>query len=118
MGIAFQACIRIRNTYQPQHFSRFFICFRTADTLVFEQSFGHLVADTHHGIERGHRILKDHGDFLPAYFPDVGLGKREQITAVEPDFSTRDPSRRRRDQAQDGKNAHGFARAAFADYGQ
>jgi hypothetical protein len=29
-----------------------------------------LVADRHHGIERGHRLLKDHGDLAAALTPE------------------------------------------------
>ena len=59
------------------------------------QRFGNLFADGENGIERRHRILKDHGDVVAAHLAHLGVGKFEQIFAVEKYLAVDNFSRRR-----------------------
>ena len=44
-----------------------------------EDSFSYLAADAHHGVERGHRLLKDHGDGAAAARAHGGFIENEEI---------------------------------------
>ncbi len=53
---------------------------------------GDLVADPHHRVERGHRLLEDHADLAAAHVLHRGLVEREQVAPVEPDRARRPAS--------------------------
>lgn len=44
-----------------------------------QHGFGDLVADTHHGIECGHRFLEYHGYAGASYAPHLRFGSPEQL---------------------------------------
>src|SRR6185369_10584537 len=69
------------------------------------QCFGNLFADGKDRIERGHWILKDHGDIVAAHLAHFGVGKLEQILAVKKYLAVYDLSGRR-DKPHDGKRSH------------
>jgi hypothetical protein len=73
-----------------------------------------LVADREQRIERGHRVLQDHGDALAAHAAHLGIRLVEQVLALE-HHPPADDARRRRQQAQDGQRKRALARARFAD---
>ena len=83
--------------------------------------FGNLRAHAHHGIERGHRLLKNHGDVAPAHADSFAFGEREQIharpgsavRAREPRFAAH--ARARRQQSHQRQREHRFPAARFAD---
>jgi len=78
-----------------------------------ENGFGHLVADTHDGIQGRHGLLKDHADAGAADGAHAGFGEREQIFVAKADAAG--GFRLRREEAQDGKRGDGFAGTGFAD---
>ena len=82
--------------------------------LVQLQAFGQLPADLVHRVERGQRVLEDHGDVTPAHLPHGALIEGEKVNAGEQDFAADHPAVRRR-QLQDRVAGHGFAAAALAD---
>ena len=43
-----------------------------------EHGFGNLIADAHHRIQSGHRLLEDHRDALAAYMLHLASGQRKQ----------------------------------------
>jgi hypothetical protein len=57
------------------------------DLLVQVQDFRNLLLDRLQRIERGHRLLEDHGDVVAAHLPDLRFGRREQILALEQDLT-------------------------------
>jgi hypothetical protein len=74
-----------------------------------------LRTDVHHRIERGHRILEDHGDLTAADLADL-LGRHaEQVPAPEECFSSDHFPRRRLDQAENGQHRHALSASAFSD---
>ncbi len=73
-----------------------------------------LAPDRQHRVERGHRLLEDHGDAVAAdrlHCPFVEAGK---VLAAEPDAAGGDAGGRLRQQPHDGKRGHRLARAGFA----
>ena len=77
-----------------------------------------LVADREYRIERGLRILQDHGDALAADLAHLLLGLLEQILAFEPDRALDDAGRGPGLQLQQRQRRHRLARARFADDGE
>lgn len=56
-------------------------------TFITHQDLGHLPADSHHRIKRGHRILKNHRDLISANGAHLLRGFLRQIVIVETDLS-------------------------------
>ncbi len=52
-------------------------------TAVADEHLGDLIADRQAGVERGHRLLEDHGQPVAAQIAHVVIGKLKQIAAVE-----------------------------------
>jgi hypothetical protein len=74
---------------------------------------GDLIADGEDGVERGHRLLKDHGD-PGAPHAAHGLGiLGEQVLALEDDTSRRDATGRRH-QPHDGQRGDALPASALA----
>ena len=78
------------------------------------QGFSDLIADAHHGIERGHRLLEDERDAGTANPPHVALGQRDEVTPFEHDAASGDAARRL-EQPEDRKRGHRLAAARLAD---
>lgn len=86
--------------------------------LVGEDRFFDLRADAKDGVERGHRLLKNHGDFATADGAPACVIERQQIfrssiRGVEKQFAADSGSWRQ--QAHQRHGEHGFAAAGFAD---
>ena len=47
------------------------------------QRFGDLGADGQHRIQRGHRVLENHGDFRAAHQPHLFVRELQQVTPLE-----------------------------------
>ena len=54
---------------------------------------GDLVADLHHRIERGHRLLEDHRDAIAANATDAGIVERQEILILEHEIRLTDDRR-------------------------
>ena len=89
---------------------------RLAHLEVDEQRLHDLQADAQHGVERGHRLLEDHGDLPAAQLPHLLLGEGEQLPAIEADVAL-DACGARRQQSHRRQCGHGFARAGLSDDG-
>ena len=76
------------------------------------QDFGDLFADTHDGVEGGHRFLKHHADFATAQFLQGAFGLRQQIGSAI--FQTAFKGNHRIE-AHNALRQYGFAAAALAD---
>src|SRR5262249_868983 len=64
-------------------------------------------------VERGHRLLEDHGDAGPADAPQLRRTTRQEVGALEEDLSADDAPGRGGDQPQHGQGGHALARAAL-----
>ena len=60
-----------------------------ADGLVGEQGFGDLVADPVHRVQRGHRLLEDHGDLAAADCGACAASGRVRRSSVDPSARVR-----------------------------
>jgi hypothetical protein len=87
--------------------------------LCASYGFGDLIPDAHHWIERGHRLLKDHGEARTADVVHVRrLGTLEEVfwrtfrtlSKTSPETCACGGK-----QAHEGEGSHGFAGAGFAD---
>ena len=87
------------------------------ERFVDAQRLGDLVADAMQRIERRHRVLKDHADLGAANTPQDRKRQAHQILPAEEDASSFD-RKRGRQQAEDGRRGHRFARSAFTDKAQ
>ena len=83
--------------------------------LVQLHHFGDLVADPHHRIERGHRLLKDHRDPVAADLAHLGIAEFQQVGAFEGDRAADDAAGRVGHQPHDRQRADALAAAGFAD---
>ena len=87
------------------------------------ERFGDLVANRIDRIERGHRLLKDHGDVATAYGPQAGIiGCREidflTVTVGKGHGAADDPATDMLDQIHDRQGGNRLARPGFPDNGQ
>ena len=87
---------------------------RALGDAVRGEDFGELVADGEDGVEGGHRVLKDGGDFASARLSHFLLGEGEQVASGEADGSGGDFSGGS-DEVDDGGGEEGFSGAGFAD---
>ena len=75
---------------------------------------GDLVAHLVEGVQRGQRVLEDHGHLGPAELPHPGRVRVGQFLAVQPDLAG-DPRLGAAVQAHDAQAGHALARARLAD---
>src|SRR6185312_15922311 len=73
-----------------------------------------LVANGEHRVQRGHWLLEDHGDPVPADVAHPGGREREQVLALEQDPASGNAPGLR-DEAHDAEGQHGLAAPALAD---
>src|SRR5208283_4179437 len=112
------ATLRFWNSNVAHAFNSAVPRFGFGDLVVRQYCLRDLVADAHHGIEGGHRFLKDHGDARAAK-PAKLLGlKRSEFgrlssAVVEDDVAGN--GRCRRKQSHDGERSNGLSRPGFAD---
>ena len=79
--------------------------FVSARDIISEMQLRHLhqlLRDSHEGIERSHRILKDHGDASPTDLSHLRLGKQQNVLTVKDNFARNDFSGRRWDETDYG----------------
>ena len=85
------------------------------DLPVADDRLGDLVADGEGGVERGHRLLEDHGDAVAAQIAHRPAIQPQQVAALEADLAAGDLRRRHRQQAHHRERRGALAAAAFAD---
>ena len=103
---------RRRQAHPVQPFARDLQRLGAAHPAMNAQHFGHLIADRHQRVERGHRLLKDHPDPGPAHPVQRGFPQAEHLAPVEADRAA--DLRRLGQKADDAERGHRLARAAFA----
>jgi hypothetical protein len=69
---------------------------------------GNLLTYAQNGIERSHRLLKNHGDIPAAFFPHGFFGERQKILTVKQHPAPGDLTIGG-NQPHDGKRQHSFA---------
>src|SRR5699024_9339226 len=71
-----------------------------------------LVPDPHQRVQRGHRVLVDHGDLAATDVPELLLGQARKVTPGEGDAATGD-LQRLGEQSHDREHRQRLARAAI-----
>ena len=79
---------------------------------------GDLEPDGEDRVQRGQRVLEDHGDALAADPAALLVGHREHVLAVEPDLPAGDEAGRHVQDAHDGLRGDALAGAGLAQHGQ
>src|SRR5690348_15535733 len=74
-----------------------------------------LIADGEHRVERGHRLLEDHGDAVAANAANARVVEPQELLALEVNRAARLDAAGLLDEAEDGKRGHRFSAARFAD---
>ena len=101
--------------HQAQHVDRLVPGFLGGQLAMQPNRLGDLVADPHHRVERGHRLLEDHRDAVAADRAHLGLVEAEQVGAFERHAAADDPARRIRHQPHDRQRGDALAAAGLAD---
>ena len=118
MGILLEPFLGIRNAHHFQQLDGAGLALGIGHVrLVQHQHLGDLLADGHGGVQRGQRILKDHGDLRAADLEHLLFGEVGDIAAVEDDLAGVD-SAADGQQTHDGLVRDGLAGAGLAHDGQ
>ena len=117
MRILLEPALAVGDADQPQQLERALARLRLAHLEMDEQRLHDLLPDRQDRIERGHRLLEDHGDVAPAHRAHVVVGELEQVATLEQDAAGGDAGRVPGQQPHDGERGHRLAAAGFADDG-
>jgi hypothetical protein len=109
------AALGLRNAHQPQHVDGLLPSFLAAHLLMQPHRLDDLVADPHHRIERGHRLLEDHRDAVAPDAAHRGIVELQEVGTLERHRTADDAAGRIRHQAHDRERADAFAAAGLAD---
>ena len=77
-----------------------------------------LVAHGFHRVQRGHRVLEDHGDFLAADRPHLLIAQLEEVLSLEKHLAAQHLCRRVRQNPKDAQRRRGLARAGLTHEAQ
>jgi hypothetical protein len=85
------------------------------ESLVQDDRLDHLRGDPEEGVQRGHRVLEDHGDLVASDLPDVLRGHLHEVLAHEEDLAAGDLAGGIGDHVDDGEVGDALARTRLAD---
>ncbi len=117
MGILPHAVLGILDPGPMQQVNRPVSGFRIRNVAMLEQGFAQLIAQRIGWIERGHRVLENHGHALAAQICHLAFRQLLQIDAVETDVSGA-ALRLAWQQAHQRQRCHRFPASRFADQAQ
>ncbi len=118
MGILINPLFWRRDLDHSQHLDGSIQALLFAEFLMEDKHLRDLISNREDRIERGHRLLKDHGDPVPPDSPHVGHGKLEEVCSTKVNPPMDDPSRWFRYEAHDRESRHTLATAGLADQPQ
>ena len=81
--IVVDAPLGIGDADQPEQLGRLGERRLLRDAAMDDERLGHLRADGHHRVERGHRLLEDHRDLGAAHLLHLALGQRGEVAPAE-----------------------------------
>ena len=113
-----EAALRIRNAHLRQHLHSPLAGGFLGQTDVGFHGLGQLALDGEHGVERGHRLLEDHGYFLAANLTHLLRIHAEQVLPAVKHLPLGDPARWPGNESHDRKRGHRFAAAALPHHRQ
>ena len=117
VGILSQSPLGIGDAHEAKELDGARPRLRRAHPEMDLRGLGQLAADGEDGVERGHRLLEDHGDLAPADLAHLVFRKLEEIASLEEDAPAEDAAGGGGDQPHDAEGAHGLAAARLADEG-
>ena len=88
------------------------------DMLVEFDAFADLIADSHDRVQRGHRVLENHGHFVAAHFLQLFRLHCQDVLPVQPDLAAFDFPRRVWYQVENRARRSRFTRAGLSDEAQ
>ena len=105
--------LRLGNARFRQQLNRLLRRAASGQAALEAQGLGHLRADGHQRIERRHRLLKNHGDFIAAQRAHLPLGQRQQVARLPVAPGKQRPPLQGRaiEQPQQAERRQRFARA-------
>jgi len=109
--VAVQPPLRVRNVHLAEELQCACARLVLGHVLVGQDGLDHLVADGEHRVERRHRLLEDHADFLAADLAHARLGHAHHVATEEGDLARLDHGRLRRQQAHQREGRDRLARA-------
>ena len=118
VGVSLEALVRLGNADQVEQLQGAGGGRLAAQALMQAQHFVDLLLDAVQRVERGHRLLKHHGDAVAADTAQLGFAHLQQVLAGIVDAAGRMAGDRVGQQAQDRVGGDRFARAALTHQGQ
>jgi len=115
VGVFLDPLFRLGNAHQLQHFGGPPHGRGAGQALVQDQRLADLAADGHDRVERGHRLLENHGNLVAADGAHRRLIEPDQVDAVETCRAADDAAGRIRHQPQDRERRHALAATRLAD---
>ena len=112
-GIVVQALLGAGNAHHLEQLDGAPLRAGMLELLVRLQHLGQLPLDGQDRVQRGHRVLEDHGQPIPAQLPQLVIVLAQQLIPVEDDGARR-PGRRLGQEPQHGQRADAFATARLA----
>src|SRR3954470_12156952 len=113
MGIVMHPRFRRRDPDQLEHFNRFVECFFFRKLLMNGYRLTDLIAEREHGIERRHRLLKDHRDLIAANRAHLAHIEIQEILTLVENLAAHNLPGRARDEPHDGKAGHALPAAGL-----
>jgi hypothetical protein len=98
-----------------QHLDRLCLCVLFGDILMGAEHFDHLPPHGIRRIQRGQRVLKDHGDLLAADGAHLVRRQAGQLSPVQADAAAGDLTLLAREKLKNAVGGHALAAAGFAD---
>ena len=115
--VGFGAAFRLGDAHQFEHLDGALFARFPAQFLMDVQYLGDLIPRPKDRVERGLRLLEDHGNTVAAHLHHLLLGGLDQVFALEEDLAFHDFARHA-DQAHDRKGGDAFPASRFADQSQ
>jgi len=94
MGVVVDPGRRQRNAHLFEELDHLFRSLPAGDPPMPFEHLGDLIPHPKNRVERGHGLLENHGQLVAPERPHGLFGEREQVRAVEPDFTADNPARR------------------------
>ena len=104
----------VRDAHRVEELERLLVRLVLGDVEVVAEALGELPADLHHRVERGHRVLEDHGHLGAPQGPQLVLRRADELLAGVGGRPGADDVLGG-EQAHDRAGQHGLAGARLAD---
>src|SRR4051812_15448578 len=107
--------LRLRDLHQPEHLDRPVARFTGAHALMQTHGFANLFADGEYRIERGHRLLEDHGYLVAADPTHLFVARCGEVVPPVDDLAADNPPNAAGEEPHDRERRDALAAAGFAN---